>query len=112
MYTHNAAHLTLYPCLRVTACTLDSIPKGNLELARVVFDAFLSEYPLCYGYWKKYADLELRNQLPEVATAVYERGVAATPYSPDLWAHYAMFKKAQPGVTPDEVRRWAHPCLW
>lgn len=76
----------------------------------MVFDAFLSEYPLCYGYWKKYADLELRSQLPEVATAVYERGVAATPYSPDLWAHYAMFKKAQPGVTPDEVRRWVTGC--
>ncbi|MEW5305438.1 MAG: hypothetical protein WDW36_007977 [Sanguina aurantia] len=104
LHTHNAAHLTLYPCLRVTAPTLDPIFKGNLELARVVFDAFLSEYPLCYGYWKKYADLELRNQLPQVAAAVYERGVAATPYSPDLWAHYAMFKKAQPGVTPDDVR--------
>jgi len=22
------------------------------------FDAFLAHYPYCYGYWKKYADLE------------------------------------------------------
>jgi pre-mRNA-processing factor 39 len=27
----------------------------NLEL---VYDAFLSKFPLCFGYWKKYADWE------------------------------------------------------
>ncbi|VAH49228.1 unnamed protein product [Triticum turgidum subsp. durum] len=25
---------------------------------RKVYDAFLAEFPLCFGYWKKYADHE------------------------------------------------------
>jgi len=29
--------------------------------AREAYDEFLSRYPYCYGYWKKYADLEKRN---------------------------------------------------
>ena len=29
--------------------------------AREAFDAFLERYPYCYGYWKKYADLERKH---------------------------------------------------
>jgi pre-mRNA-processing factor 39 len=29
-----------------------------LEAARPAFDGFLAKYPYCYGYWKKYADME------------------------------------------------------
>ena len=29
-----------------------------METVRKAYDAFLSHYPYCYGYWKKYADLE------------------------------------------------------
>ena len=31
-----------------------------MAIARKVFDAFFLLYPYCYGYWKKYADLEHR----------------------------------------------------
>ena len=30
----------------------------DVELGREAYDAFLFRYPYCYGYWKKYADLE------------------------------------------------------
>lgn len=74
-----------------------------------MFDAFLTEYPLCYGYWKKYADAEARHAAVTGDTspvqAIYERGVAATPLSADLWAHYAAFSKAAPGAQPSDVRR-------
>ncbi|KAG2435879.1 hypothetical protein HXX76_007074 [Chlamydomonas incerta] len=76
----------------------------DAEKMRAAYDAFLAEYPLCYGYWKKYADAELRHGSAEAAAAVYERGVVATPYSADLWAHYAAFKKGLPEATPDDVR--------
>jgi len=33
-----------------------------LDDARAAFDAFFERYPYCYGYWKKYADLEKRNE--------------------------------------------------
>ena len=29
--------------------------------ARKAFDKFVIHYPYCYGYWKKYADLEKRH---------------------------------------------------
>ncbi len=83
-------------------------PQDHLEKLRAVYDAFLALYPLCYGYWKKYADAELkRGGSAETAAAVYERGVASVPYSVDLWGHYAAFKQAQEGSSADDVRRWA-----
>ncbi|CAG2067123.1 unnamed protein product, partial [Timema podura] len=33
---------------------------NDLEAAREAYDAFLSHYPYCYGYWRKYADYEKR----------------------------------------------------
>lgn len=34
--------------------------QNELLAAREAYDAFLSRYPYCYGYWKKYADYEKR----------------------------------------------------
>ena len=33
---------------------------GDIDDGREAYDAFLHRYPYCYGYWKKYADLEKR----------------------------------------------------
>lgn len=35
--------------------------QRNLDAAREAFDAFLARYPYCYGYWKKYTDLEKKH---------------------------------------------------
>ena len=77
--------------------------QGDITKLREVYDSFLTEFPLCYGYWKKYADAELRGGAPEQAGAVLERGVAAVPYSVDLWGHFATFKQNQQAA-PDDVR--------
>ncbi|KAK3285207.1 pre-mRNA splicing factor [Cymbomonas tetramitiformis] len=63
------------------------------EIAKIqrVYDSFLGEFPLCYGYWKKYADQEKSAGNPEAIVSVYERGVAAIPYSVDLWVHYCNY---------------------
>ena len=61
---------------------------SSVEKIRAVYDAFLAEFPLCYGYWKKYADAETRLAGGAKTGEVYERGVAAVPYSVDLWTHY------------------------
>jgi pre-mRNA-processing factor 39 len=37
--------------------TRNSSPSA-IELVRNVFDCMLAKFPLFYGYWKKYADLE------------------------------------------------------
>lgn len=34
--------------------------QTDVEAAREAYDAFLSYYPYCYGYWRKYADYEKR----------------------------------------------------
>lgn len=39
--------------------------QNDLESAREVFDKFLSLYPYCYGYWRKYCDLLKKNNLQD-----------------------------------------------
>lgn len=47
--------------------------ESDVEAAREAYDAFLSHYPYCYGYWRKYADYEKRKgskkKCLEVSTA-------------------------------------------
>ncbi len=83
----------------VTLCV-----QGDIAKLREVYDAFFAEYPLCFGYWKKFADAENRHGSPEAALGVYERGVAAIPYSVDLWGHYASFKQTI-GASSEDVQR-------
>ncbi|KAG7390599.1 PRP39 pre-mRNA processing factor 39 [Phytophthora pseudosyringae] len=77
------------------------------ETVEATYDRFLAEFPLCFGYWNKYAQYEygLSNRTKEdgsgtVATLeeskqkareVYERGVAAVRYSVDMWMKYCEF---------------------
>ena len=34
--------------------------QNHIVAARTAFDSFFARYPYCYGYWKKYADMERR----------------------------------------------------
>lgn len=47
--------------------------QTDVEAAREAYDAFLSHYPYCYGYWRKYADYEKnkgdRNKCEEVSAS-------------------------------------------
>ncbi|KAH7560143.1 TPRhypothetical proteinlike protein [Bipolaris maydis] len=63
-----------------------------IELVRNVYDCFLTKFPLFFGYWKKYADLEFSIGGTETAEMVYERGVSCITTSVDLWANYCSFK--------------------
>ncbi|XP_071800261.1 pre-mRNA-processing factor 39-like isoform X3 [Asterias amurensis] len=64
----------------------------HMPSVRKAFDAFLARYPYCYGYWKKYADMERRkaNDI-EKAQEVFEAGMKAIPLSVDLWLQYIQF---------------------
>ncbi|KAL1304856.1 hypothetical protein AAFC00_003780 [Neodothiora populina] len=64
----------------------------SIKDARQVYDRFLAKFPLFFGYWKKYADLEFAIAGTEAAEMVYERGVASIGISVDLWANYCAFK--------------------
>ncbi|XP_071381114.1 pre-mRNA-processing factor 39 isoform X2 [Centroberyx affinis] len=67
--------------------------ENNLEAVRKAFDVFFLRYPYCYGYWKKYADIEKKHGNIQVAEEVYRRGLQAIPLSVDLWLHYLTFIK-------------------
>ncbi|KAF4122574.1 pre-mRNA-processing factor 39 [Geosmithia morbida] len=63
-----------------------------LAAFRDAYDRFLLKFPLLFGYWKKYADMEFNIAGPETAEMVYERGVATITNSVDLWTEYCAFK--------------------
>lgn len=44
--------------------------QNVLTAARKSFDLFFLRYPYCYGYWKKYADLEKKHGNIQVAEEV------------------------------------------
>ena len=44
--------------------------QNLIEAAAEAFDSFLERYPYCYGYWKKYADMEKRRNRLEEAEKV------------------------------------------
>ncbi|XP_066575068.1 pre-mRNA-processing factor 39 isoform X2 [Amia ocellicauda] len=62
--------------------------EGHMGAARRAFWAFFARYPLCYGYWKKFADMEKRAGSPRRAQEVCLQGLQAIPLSLDLWIHY------------------------
>ncbi|CAA7390579.1 unnamed protein product [Spirodela intermedia] len=87
-----------------TALIQETEKENNILKIRGVYDAFLSEFPLCYGYWKKYADHEGRLGTVDKVVEVYERAVLAVTYSVDIWLHYCEF--AIPTYDdPDTIRR-------
>ncbi|XP_056260839.1 pre-mRNA-processing factor 39 isoform X2 [Seriola aureovittata] len=67
--------------------------ENVLTAVRKAFDVFFLRYPYCYGYWKKYADIEKKHENIQVAEEVYRRGLQAIPLSVDLWLHYLTYIK-------------------
>ncbi|KAJ6790836.1 pre-mRNA-processing factor 39 isoform X1 [Iris pallida] len=82
----------------------EKVAENNIIKIRKVYDAFLAEFPLCFGYWKKYADHEGRLDSVDKVVEVYERAVLAVTYSVDIWFHYCAFAIST-YEDPDVVRR-------
>ncbi|KAL8723703.1 MAG: hypothetical protein Q9181_007216 [Wetmoreana brouardii] len=75
----------------------------SIVATRDIYDRFLAKFPLLFGYWKKYADLEFSIAGTEAAELVYERGVASITNSVDLWTNYCSFK-VETSHDPDLIR--------
>ncbi|CAM0871886.1 unnamed protein product [Alopecurus aequalis] len=82
----------------------ERVAGGNILKIRKVYDAFLAEFPLCFGYWKKYADHEGHLDGVSKVLEVYERAVLAVTYSVDIWCNYCLFAIATYD-DPDIIRR-------
>ncbi|KAL1116013.1 hypothetical protein AAG570_005508 [Ranatra chinensis] len=79
--------------------------ENDVEAAREAYDTFLSHYPYCYGYWRKYADYEKRKGDRSKCEEVFERGLKAIPLSVDLWIHYLNYCKATYKDDEDHLRK-------
>ncbi|XP_042394457.1 pre-mRNA-processing factor 39-like isoform X1 [Zingiber officinale] len=82
----------------------EKVAENDIIKIRKVYDAFLAEFPLCYGYWKKYADHEGRLDSINKVVEVYERAVLAVTYSVEIWLHYCTFAIST-YEDPDIIRR-------
>ncbi|KAI3806812.1 hypothetical protein L1987_22727 [Smallanthus sonchifolius] len=86
-----------YPCKRPR-------PMENILKIPKVYDTFLAEFPLCYGYLKKYVDHEAHLGFLDKVVEFYERAVHGVTYSADMWMHYYVFAINIYG-DPDTIRR-------
>jgi len=84
---------------------LDMADYHNIVVnARMAYSKFLELYPLCYGYWKKYADFEKRNNnIPEFKN-VLENGLSAIPRSVDLWIYYMSYLRLERSNEKEHIR--------
>ncbi|KAF0898892.1 hypothetical protein E2562_012602 [Oryza meyeriana var. granulata] len=64
---------------------------NDIEVISLVYHSFLLEFPLCYGYWIKYAAHKARLCTNGEVVEVYEQAVQAVPYSVDIWVSYCGF---------------------
>ncbi|ORX81794.1 TPR-like protein [Anaeromyces robustus] len=69
-----------------------NIKPEDVEKIHRVYENFLYKFPLCFGYWKKYSDIEMIIGGVEKAEEVFEKGVNAIHNSIDLWIQYCDFK--------------------
>ncbi|MBA0758055.1 hypothetical protein Gotri_021085, partial [Gossypium trilobum] len=85
----------------------EKVAENNILKIRKVYDAFLAEFPLCYGYWKKYADHEARIGSMDKVVEVYERAVQGVTYSVDIWVLYCAFAIETYG-DPETIRSYVN----
>jgi pre-mRNA-processing factor 39 len=57
------------------------------------YDEFLAVFPLCFGFWNKYADavkrlLAGKDDVHSLVCAIYERGTVACYHSVEMWIKY------------------------
>ncbi|KAF5738297.1 hypothetical protein HS088_TW13G01193 [Tripterygium wilfordii] len=76
----------------------------NIEKICLVYESFLSKFPLCYGYWRKYAYHKIHFCGIDKGVEVFERAVQSATFSVDVWVDYCSF-----GISafedPSDVRR-------
>lgn len=64
------------------------VDENTIENIRAVYNDFLSEFPLCFLYWKRFADHEYSANNHTGAISIYERAIESVAYSVDIWINY------------------------
>lgn len=78
--------------INMTETFLAKNPNGaSKETARSIYERMLTRFPLLFGYWIRYADLEMRIYGRDDCEAIFEKAVTAFPNSVDIWTKYTDF---------------------
>ncbi|PQM37346.1 uncharacterized protein Pyn_39710 [Prunus yedoensis var. nudiflora] len=83
---------------------IETAYSDDVEKISSVYDSFLSEFPLCHGYWRRYADHKARLCSVDKVVHVFERAVQSATYSVPLWVDYCNFAMAA-FEDPSDIRR-------
>ncbi|KAL0534940.1 hypothetical protein IC582_029244 [Cucumis melo] len=75
-----------------------------IEKISLVYDSFLSEFPLCHGYWRKYAAHKTRLCSADRVVDVFEQAVQSATYSVGIWVDYCSFSISA-FEDPSDIRR-------
>ncbi|RWS06810.1 elongator complex protein 2-like isoform X1 [Dinothrombium tinctorium] len=79
---------------RLASCGADGMllklvqEENDMRTIDEAFSSFLQNYPLCFGYWNKWADIALIKSGSEKCIEILGLGIQAFPNSVDLWIHY------------------------
>ncbi|KAE9602926.1 hypothetical protein Lal_00050182 [Lupinus albus] len=76
----------------------------DTEKICLVYDNFLSEFPLCYGYWRKYAAHMTHLCTIDKVVEIFEQAVSAATYSVGMWVDYCTFAISA-FEDPSDIRR-------
>ncbi|RYR16744.1 hypothetical protein Ahy_B03g061652 isoform B [Arachis hypogaea] len=83
---------------------VEKIYPDDMEKICLTYENFLSNFPLCFGYWRKYAAHMARLSTADKVLEVFEKAVLAATYSVGMWVDYCSFSMSA-FEDPSDVRR-------
>ncbi|KAH1236900.1 Pre-mRNA-processing factor 39 [Glycine max] len=83
---------------------IEKLYPDDAEKICLVYNHFLSKFPLCHGYWRKYAAHMTRLCTTDKVVEVFEKAVLAATYSVGMWVDYCSFGMSA-FEDPSDIRR-------
>ena len=80
-----------------------SFIQKTKDLNISIYKEILEEYPLCYGYWRKLADIYSVQGLDDQVILTYEQALLYLPVCVEIWAAYCSWKASK--RSEEEARR-------
>ncbi|KAL9329484.1 hypothetical protein ACSQ67_004487 [Phaseolus vulgaris] len=83
---------------------VEKLFPDDVEKICLVYNNFLSEFPLCHGYWRKYAAHMSCISTTDKVVEVFEKAVLAATFSVSVWFDYCSFGMSA-FEDPSDIRR-------
>ncbi|XP_047168631.1 pre-mRNA-processing factor 39-2 isoform X2 [Vigna umbellata] len=83
---------------------VEKLYPADVDKICLVYNNFLSKFPLCHGYWRKYAAHMTCISTTDKVVEVFEKAVLAATYSVGVWFDYCSFGMSA-FEDPSDIRR-------